>query len=429
MNRAMKFLSLCLPALAIALVPSVLFAGIAATGSVAPAIGTWGSDTLGFVGEYDGALDGSVTVDAGDDLVSNSCGIGGYFDPTNGYGSNEDGPLAAGPGTVTITGPGSTWTNTLDIQLGQGLGGVGTLYVTNGGLVTTKSISGSPMGGASTVYLDGGTLQAQPSTLYLMSSLTNAYVQAGGITIDSQSANILISSALKVDPSSPGGGLTKTGSGSLALTVVNTYTGTTLISQGTLQLGNRGVGSVVGDIVNNGTLKFYHNNPTTCSNAISGTGEVVKIGNYNLTLTGADTYTGNTTITAGTLTLGDAGSLVMDIHDLTNTLITVASGKKLDLFGTINLDLDDVAATSGLWTLVNNSGTTVYEPTFALKTTGGASFTQVSDVWTYQNGNALWTFTEATHQLSLSAVPEPATLTLLACGLVGLLAYAWRKRK
>ena len=26
-------------------------------------------------------------------------------------------------------------------------------------------------------------------------------------------------------------------------------------------------------------------------------------------------------------------------------------------------------------------------------------------------------------------VPEPSTLALLACGLVGLLAYAWRKRK
>lgn len=30
---------------------------------------------------------------------------------------------------------------------------------------------------------------------------------------------------------------------------------------------------------------------------------------------------------------------------------------------------------------------------------------------------------------STSAVPEPSTLALLACGLFGLLAYAWRRRK
>lgn len=31
--------------------------------------------------------------------------------------------------------------------------------------------------------------------------------------------------------------------------------------------------------------------------------------------------------------------------------------------------------------------------------------------------------------MAVSVVPEPSTLTLLACGLFGLVAYAWRKRK
>ena len=31
--------------------------------------------------------------------------------------------------------------------------------------------------------------------------------------------------------------------------------------------------------------------------------------------------------------------------------------------------------------------------------------------------------------LDISSVPEPSAIALLATGLVGLLAYAWRKRR
>lgn len=41
-----------------------------------------------------------------------------------------------------------------------------------------------------------------------------------------------------------------------------------------------------------------------CSAVISGTGAVTKEGKYTLTLTGANTYTGMTTVSAGTLALG-----------------------------------------------------------------------------------------------------------------------------
>jgi hypothetical protein len=41
----------------------------------------------------------------------------------------------------------------------------------------------------------------------------------------------------------------------------------------------------------------------------------------------------------------------------------------------------------------------------------------------------LWGLKGTVDNLSISSVPEPSTLALLSCGLFGLLAYAWRKRR
>ncbi len=74
------------------------------------------------------------------------------------------------------------------------------------------------------------------------------------------------------------GSLTKAGTGTLTLTANNTYTGTTTISGGTLQLGNGGSGGrVIGNITNNATLVFNHSaSPIPISGIISGTGAVIK---------------------------------------------------------------------------------------------------------------------------------------------------------
>ena len=63
------------------------------------------------------------------------------------------------------------------------------------------------------------------------------------------------------------------GTGTTILTANNTYTGGTTISAGTLQLGNGGTtGSIVGNVIDNGTLAFNRSDGDVFAGTISGTG-------------------------------------------------------------------------------------------------------------------------------------------------------------
>ena len=105
------------------------------------------------------------------------------------------------------------------------------------------------------------------------------------------------------------GSLIKTGTGTLALTGAATQTGGTTISGGTLQIGTGGTtGSLSGAIVNNGVLAINRSDAVTLGNIMSGTGGFVQAGTGTTTLTGANTYSGGTLVSAGRLR-GDTGSL------------------------------------------------------------------------------------------------------------------------
>ena len=107
------------------------------------------------------------------------------------------------------------------------------------------------------------------------------------------------------------GALVKTGTGTLTLSGANTYSGGTTINAGALMLGNGGAtGSILGDVaVNTGALfAINHSDTFTFSGVISGGGAFQKLGTGTTILTATSSYTGGTTITAGTLQLGDAGN-------------------------------------------------------------------------------------------------------------------------
>jgi len=152
----------------------------------------------------------------------------------------------SGTGVLNITNTGLV-SAVGGLDVGGNATGVGTVNLGGGTLSVAHVFTGS---GSGTFNFNGGLLQAMPGAyLNFMSGLAAVNVLAGGAVIDS-GANILAIGQPLLDGGT-GGGLTKFGSGKLELTGVNTYTGNTTISNGTLA-----VNGVVAGAVNvvNGTL-------------------------------------------------------------------------------------------------------------------------------------------------------------------------------
>ncbi|MGE6784730.1 autotransporter outer membrane beta-barrel domain-containing protein, partial [Ensifer adhaerens] len=106
-------------------------------------------------------------------------------------------------------------------------------------------------------------------------------------------------------------------------------------------------GSLAGDVTNNGTLTFNRSDAVSFSGDISGTGGLTQAGTGTLTLFGANTYSGATTIDAGTLAAGSTNTFSA------NSAVTVASGANVNLVG---FD-QTIAALSGAGNVALGTGT------------------------------------------------------------------------
>jgi fibronectin-binding autotransporter adhesin len=159
-------------------------------------------------------------------------------------------------------------------------------------------------------------------------------------------------------------------------------------------------------------------------------GGLTKVGDGTLTLdSAASTYLGDTTVNGGTLNLVSTASLLLDINPTGDYSQILGTGAVV-LDGMLNLNVADVTGTSGSWTIVDTGNLTeTFGATFGLKLAGAAeAFSGSGGMLSYGDGARTWTFNEASGVLSVAAVPEPSSLAMLAAGLFGLLAYAWKKR-
>ena len=129
------------------------------------------------------------------------------------------------------------------------------------------------------------------------------------------------------------GDLVKSGSGTLTLLTDNNAYNNTIISAGTLQVGNGGsTGSLgYGTVQNEATLAFNHATDLVVASVIKGGGAVVKQSTNTLQMDGANLYSGGSTVSQGVLKLGNATALGTPGTAL--PLVTIASGAGLDING------------------------------------------------------------------------------------------------
>jgi fibronectin-binding autotransporter adhesin len=253
---------------------------------------------------------GRVTGGVGHATIS-----GGTFNQTNAstrfiVGEN-------GTGVLTLSGSGAVET-VGGIRVSMA-GGVGTVNL-DGGTILVPFVEDG--GGASLFNFDGGTLRARSASGTFLQGLDNAFVHSGGAVIDTNGFAVTVAQPLlaptgsgisSIAVSSGGSGYAAPplvtfsggdGSGATAIATVDasgvltgimvTNPGTGYTSAPTVTLvGGAGSGATLGT-------------PALAANVSGG---LTKTGVGTLTLSGASSFTGGTTVSGGTLRLSGAGSL------------------------------------------------------------------------------------------------------------------------
>jgi autotransporter-associated beta strand protein len=292
-----------------------------------------GAQTLSGTNTYTGATTvtgGKLVLIAGSSLKSAVALNGGNLDLSAGVTSTGNATIKslAGSGTVSLgantlvlsaasdtyagvmTGTGGLWITSGSETLSGNSTYTGTTTVTSGTLVLTGSLAATSKLNINGTF-DATNASGTTLTFTSLAGTGSVAVGAHGLVLNTASGTSTVFAGVISDKIvgnvSGGASLTVSGSGIQVLSGDNTYTGGTTISSGaTLQIGNGNTkGSVIGNVVDNGTLRFYRLDSSTFANTISGSGSVVQAGIGTTILTGTNTYSGTTTISAGTLQIGD----------------------------------------------------------------------------------------------------------------------------
>ena len=303
------------------------------------------------LGAGDLSVTGSSTLQAGAAglSVANNIGLGSGVTATVDNNGNELslGGVIGGNGSLAKTGVGTLVLGAANTYAGSTVIGAGTVSISSDSSLGTAPGAATP----NRLVLNGGSLVGS-STLTLNATRGIGIGPTSGSTpgtglLDAASGQTLTVNGLIASAGNTGANSLTLNSGAgnngiVTLGGTNTFSGTTVISAGTLQLANSlalqnstlnydsGIldfgsltAATLGGLSGSQNLALQNATPaavaltvggnggsTTYSGALSGTGSsLTKSGSGTLTLTGNSSYTGITTVGAGTLQL-DAGGVI-----------------------------------------------------------------------------------------------------------------------
>jgi autotransporter-associated beta strand protein len=223
-----------------------------------------------------------------------------------------------GGGTLTVN-SGATTIGTLGYQVGSSQSGIVNL---NGGTLTLSNLTATAVGTREFNFAGG---QFIASANLSFPSLVNTQVKNGGAKIDTASFDVAISGVLANFGGTSTGGLTKTGTGTLSLSGINTYSGNTTVSAGMLELNRTSPGNAVASIQTNvatgatlrlaGTVSGLNANANVVNaGTLSVTGTAQSVGN----ISGA----GSTTVSGA----GDSMTPSLIAKDIDQASLTINNG-------------------------------------------------------------------------------------------------------